>query len=60
MSSYEELLQKDGSVSFYHKNIQSIAIEMLQIKHGQSRETVTEIFTQVTQEKNSEKIEIVT
>ena len=60
MLSYEELPQKDGSVSFYHKNIQSLVIEMLQIKHGQSHEIVTEIFTQVTQEKNSEKIEIVT
>ena len=28
-SSYEELLQKDGSVSIHHKNIQELAIEML-------------------------------
>ena len=34
LSSYEELLEKDGSVSIHHKNIQSLAIEMLQIKHG--------------------------
>ena len=50
LSSYEELLEEDGSVSVHHRTIQSLAIEMLQIKHGQSREIVTDIFTQVTQE----------
>ena len=50
LSSYEELLEKDVSVSVHHRNIQSLAIEMLQIKHGQSREIVTNIFTQATQE----------
>ena len=49
-SSYEELLEKDGSVSVHCKNIQTLAIEMIQIKNGQSREVVTDIFTQVTQE----------
>ena len=28
LSSYEELLEKDWSVSIHHKNIQSLAIEM--------------------------------
>ena len=28
LASYEELLEKDGSVSIHHKNIQSLAIEM--------------------------------
>ena len=46
LSSYEELLEKDGSVSVHHRNIQSLATEMLQIKHGQSRKIVTDIFTQ--------------
>ena len=50
LSSYEELLEKDGSVSVDHRNIQSLVIEMLQIKHGQSHEVVTNVFTQVTQE----------
>ena len=49
LSSYEELLEKDWSVSVHHRNIQSLAIEMLQVKHGQSREIVTNI-TQTTQE----------
>ena len=48
--SYEELLEKDWQVSVYHRNIQSLVIEMLQIKHGQSFEIVTNIFTQVTKE----------
>ena len=38
LSSYEELLEKNGSVSVHHKNIQSLAIKMLQIKHGESPE----------------------
>ena len=44
-SSYEELLEKDGSVSVHHKNIQSLAVEMFQIKHGQPPEIVSNIFT---------------
>ena len=50
LSSYEELLGKDESVSVHHRNIQSLDLEMLQIKHNQSREIVAESFTQTTQE----------
>ena len=50
LSSYEELLEKDRSVFVDHKNIQSLAIEMLQIKHGQSPEIVTDLFTQKRQQ----------
>ena len=48
LSSYEKLLQKDSSVSVHHRNIQSLAIEILQVQHDQSCEIVT-IFTQVKQ-----------
>ena len=40
--SDEKLLEKVRSV------IQSVAIEMFPIKHGQFREIVTDIFTEVT------------
>ena len=33
-SSYEELLKKDGVVSVHHKDIQSLTIEIFQIKQG--------------------------
>ena len=45
LSPNEELPEKDGSVSVHLRNIQSLAIEMLQIKHGQPCEIVTDIFT---------------
>ena len=50
LSSYEELLGKDESVSVHHRNIQSLDLEMFQIKHNQSREIVAESFTHATQE----------
>ena len=49
LSSYEELLEKDGSVSINHKNILSVVIEMFQIKHEQSPEIVKDICAQTTQ-----------
>ena len=52
LSSYEELLEEDGSVLIHHKNIQSLAIEIIQIKHGHSPEIVSDIFTQTTQHYN--------
>ena len=52
LSSYEELLEKDGSVSIHHKNIQSLANEMFRIKHGQSPEIVSDTFAQTTQYYN--------
>ena len=48
LSSYEKLLEKDGTVSVHLRNIQSLATEMLPIKHGQSHEIVTDLFTLVT------------
>ena len=52
LTSYAELLEKDGSFSVHHKNIQSLAFEMFQIKHGYSPEIVSDIFTKTTQHYN--------
>ena len=50
LSSYEQLLEKDWSVSVHHRNNQSLAIEMLQVKHDKSGKIVAGIFIQTTQE----------
>ena len=46
LPSYAELMEKDESVSVHHRNIQSLAIEMRQMK------IVTDIFRQTIQEYN--------
>ena len=48
LSSYEELIEKEGSVPIQS----SITIKIFQIKHGQSRKIVTDIVTQTKQEYN--------
>ena len=55
LSFYEEPLEKDGSVPIHHKNIQSLTIEIFQIKHGQSPEIVGDNFAQTTQHSNFRK-----
>ena len=43
-SSYENLLEKDNSVSIHHKNIQALAIEMFKVKHKLCPEITGDIF----------------
>ena len=43
-SSFEELLRKDKSISIHHRNIHSVAIEMLKVKNGLSPSFMKEIF----------------
>ena len=45
-SSYEELLIKDGTVSIHHRNIQTLATEMLKVKNELFPEIICDIFTQ--------------
>ena len=45
-SSYEELLIKDGTVSIYHRNIQTFTTEMFKVKNEMSPEIICDILTQ--------------
>ena len=47
-SSYENLLQKDNSISIYHKNIQALAIEMFKVKHMLCPEITGDVFMERT------------
>ena len=43
-SSYEELLEKGGSVSIHPRNLQVLAIEMYRVRKGLSPPIITELF----------------
>ena len=45
-SSFETLLEKDGSVSAHNRNLQILATEMYKIKNDLSPLIVTELFEQ--------------
>ena len=47
-SSYENLLEKDNSVSIHHKNIQVLAIEIFKAKHKLYPEITGDIFMKRT------------
>ena len=44
-STFDELLKKDGSVSFHHRNIRCLAIEMFKVKDGVCPQFMNELFT---------------
>ena len=46
-SSSEELLEKDGSVSIHHRNIQSLGIEMYKIKNELAPMITANVFTTI-------------
>ena len=43
-SSFEELLNKDGSVTVHHRNLQLLAIEMFKVIKGVAPAFMTDIF----------------
>ena len=44
ISTFQQLLEKDNSVSIYHSNLQALAIEMFKISNNLSPDIVKEIF----------------
>ena len=52
-SSYENLLEKDNSVSIHHKNIQALPIEMFKVKHKACPEIAGDIFMKRTNNQYS-------
>ena len=46
ISTFENLLNQDGSVSIHNKNLQTLAIEMFKVANGMSPNIVSEIFQQ--------------
>ena len=43
-SPFQQLLERDNSVSIHHRNVQVLATEMFKISNNMSPEIVTEIF----------------
>ena len=48
MSTFQELLNKDNSVSIHYRNMQALATEMLKIHQGLSPEILRETFVSKT------------
>ena len=52
-TSLDELLKKDGSLTFHHRNIHQVAIEMFKVKHDLSPPFMKEIFTYIRNENGT-------
>ena len=47
ITSFEELLIKDKSVTIHHRNIQKVAIEMFKVKNNMCPEFIKNLFCQI-------------
>jgi hypothetical protein len=45
--TFQQLLEKDNSVTIHEKNLQKLATEMYKVKHNLSPLPVRELFTQL-------------
>ena len=51
-SKFQELLEKDNSVSIHHRNVQKLVIEIYEILHGYSPSILNDIFVPVSRPYN--------
>ena len=56
LTSFEDLLIKDESVSIHHRNIQKVATIMFKVKNNMCPEFVKSLFCQVTPRSRSNAI----
>ena len=52
-SSYEEVMEKDGSVSIHYKNIQTLEVEMFKLKNDTSPAIVSDVFLPYARNHNN-------
>ena len=52
-STFDELLNKDKSLCFHHRNIHQVAIEMYKVKHDLSPPFMKDIFPEVDRQTRS-------
>ena len=52
-STFDELLKKDNSLCFHHRNIHQVAIEMYKVRHDLSPPFMKEIFSEINRETRS-------
>ena len=53
ITSFEDLLIKDESVSIHHRNIQKVATIMFKVKNNVCQEFVKSLFCQITPRSRS-------
>ena len=51
-STFQELLEKDNSVSIHHRNVQKLAIEIYKVLHGVSLPILNDIFVPISRPNN--------